>query len=108
MSEFYGRLQGHRGEATRCGSKSVGIYSSCNSWYTKTVIDYCGRDIHEGDNISIDVNGYNGPTDQKTNINLKIDTTDLKNVNLTINNIEIPIKEIETLKPYVEVLKVTG
>ena len=32
MSHFYGTLQGSRGEATRCGTKSSGIVTYAASW----------------------------------------------------------------------------
>lgn len=32
MSEFYGILQGSRGEATRCGSKASGIEATAETW----------------------------------------------------------------------------
>lgn len=32
MSEFYGRIQGSRGEATRCGSKDSGISATAETW----------------------------------------------------------------------------
>lgn len=32
MSHFYGTLQGHRGQATRCGSKESGIDAVAASW----------------------------------------------------------------------------
>jgi len=32
MSHFYGTVQGHRGEATRCGAKSSGLTSTANGW----------------------------------------------------------------------------
>ena len=32
MSKLYGSLQGCRGEATRCGSKSSGVRASVQSW----------------------------------------------------------------------------
>lgn len=32
MSAYYGRLQGSRGEATRCGSKASGITATAESW----------------------------------------------------------------------------
>lgn len=34
MSEFYGRIQGSRGEATRCGSKSSGIEATAETWHS--------------------------------------------------------------------------
>lgn len=32
MSHFYGTLQGNRGEATRCGTKSSRMETYCASW----------------------------------------------------------------------------
>ena len=32
MAYFYGTVQGHRGEATRTGTKASGIEASANSW----------------------------------------------------------------------------
>lgn len=32
MSEFYGEVQGHRGRATRCGSKASGIETEASTW----------------------------------------------------------------------------
>ena len=32
MSHFYGKLQGGRGEATRCGHKSSGLQTVAASW----------------------------------------------------------------------------
>ena len=32
MAHFYGTVQGHRGEATRTGSKSSGMRATANSW----------------------------------------------------------------------------
>lgn len=34
MAQFYGRLRGNRGEATRCGSKDSGITVTAESWTT--------------------------------------------------------------------------
>lgn len=34
MAHFYGRIQGNRGEATRCGSKNSGINATVESWST--------------------------------------------------------------------------
>ena len=33
MSHFYGKLQGSRGEATRCGSKKSGMTTHCASYH---------------------------------------------------------------------------
>lgn len=32
MSYFYSRIQGHRGEATRCGTQSSGILAEATGW----------------------------------------------------------------------------
>jgi hypothetical protein len=40
MSEFYGRIQGHRGEATRCGSKTSGITTVAKSWVSAVTTYY--------------------------------------------------------------------
>ena len=32
MSYFYGTIQGHRGQATRCGAKSSGLCATANSY----------------------------------------------------------------------------
>lgn len=32
MAQFYGRLQGARGEATRCGSKASGMRGTVETW----------------------------------------------------------------------------
>lgn len=44
MSEFYGRIQGHRGEATRCGSKSSGIRTVAKSWTSSVETFYYEED----------------------------------------------------------------
>lgn len=38
MAEFYGRIQGNRGEATRMGSKDSGFVASCQSWVGSVVV----------------------------------------------------------------------
>lgn len=53
MAEFYGRLQGNRGEATRCGSKESGISATVESW--KTVIRTRHHDgEHRGVRITVE------------------------------------------------------
>lgn len=54
MSHFYGTLQGQRGEATRCGSRSSGLVTNAASWngaiQVELYVDAQGRDcyrIHE-------------------------------------------------------------
>lgn len=35
MSAYYGKLQGSRGEATRCGGKASGIDAKAETWHTR-------------------------------------------------------------------------
>ena len=39
MSYFYGTVQGHRGQATRCGAKSSGLCATANSYTVGAEID---------------------------------------------------------------------
>ena len=43
MSVLYGSVQGCRGEATRCGSKSSGVRASVQSW-TCSLVSYMDLD----------------------------------------------------------------
>lgn len=43
MASLYGSLQGCRGEATRCGSKSSGVRASVQSW-TGSLVSYMDLD----------------------------------------------------------------
>lgn len=49
MSEFYGSLQGSRGCATRCGTKSSGICATAQSWEGSVTVDLYKDD--NGDNV---------------------------------------------------------
>jgi hypothetical protein len=44
MAHFYGRLQGNRGEATRCGVKSSGIMATVETWESVLRVDQDFRD----------------------------------------------------------------
>lgn len=46
MAEFYGRLQGSRGEATRCGTKDSGITATAESW--KSVLRVAHHEFPHG------------------------------------------------------------
>ena len=61
MAHFYGRLQGNRGEATRCGSKDSGIHTTAESW-TSVVRVRMGEDRgDQGVHARISVEGkYSG------------------------------------------------
>jgi len=63
MSHFYGYLQGSRGEATRCGTKTSGINAHLRSWNNvvyASLEDNNGEDVLILDipkNLNIIVNG---------------------------------------------------
>ena len=44
MAHFYGRLKGARGEATRCGHKSSGLYIAAASWQGSVRVTLYERD----------------------------------------------------------------
>lgn len=46
MSTLYGSLQGARGEATRCGTKSSGMRASVQSW-NGSLVSYMSLDENE-------------------------------------------------------------
>lgn len=69
MSHFYGTLQGARGEATRCGTKSSGLIVKAASWQgavsvTLTEIngvDYATVDLIHWHGAGTTKRLYNGP-----------------------------------------------
>lgn len=52
MSALYGTLQGSRGEATRCGTKSSGMRVSCQSWETSVITE---MDYDQEDKLRIEI-----------------------------------------------------
>lgn len=52
MASLYGSLQGCRGEATRCGSKSSGVRASVQSWQG-SLISYMDLDDNENPIITL-------------------------------------------------------
>jgi hypothetical protein len=58
MSEFYGRIQGGRGEATRCGSKVSGISATVESW--TSVLATTMHDMDGEHRTYIDLHGKHG------------------------------------------------
>lgn len=56
MSHFYGRIQGSRGEATRCGTKSSGLTVSANGWNIGASITLSYDDETGLDTIRIIIN----------------------------------------------------
>ena len=59
MSEFYGVLQGNRGETTRGGSKKSGIQAALNSWQNRVRVNlYHPRDDEKKDFVGLRVERY--------------------------------------------------
>lgn len=60
MSAFYGTIEGQRGPATRCGSKSSGIKAAAQSWDGSviTTLRYGTRDDEEV--LMVEVNTSEG------------------------------------------------
>ena len=56
MASLYGSLQGCRGEATRCGSKSSGVRASVQSWQG-SLISYMDLDDNENPIITLKTSG---------------------------------------------------
>ena len=50
MSHFYAEIQGHRGQATRCGSKDSGIFGHIRGWNVGVRVDV-DHDANEGQDI---------------------------------------------------------
>jgi hypothetical protein len=66
MAHFYGTLQGHRGEATRCGSPNSGINAHLRSWkndiYVRLEQDENGEDrliVNLPEELNVKINGTN-------------------------------------------------
>lgn len=61
MSEFYARIQGARGEATRCGSKSSGIEATAETWHSVIRAEqHCSSTAASGHEASVSVSGKYG------------------------------------------------
>ena len=56
MAKLYGSLQGCRGEATRCGSKSSGVRASVQSWQG-SLISYMDLDDNENPIVTLKISG---------------------------------------------------
>ena len=53
MSYYYSRIKGHRGEATRCGTKSAGITARADSYAVGARIDIRWSNQFQADIVSI-------------------------------------------------------
>lgn len=89
MSEFYGWLQGNRGETHRGGSKSSGIWAKVQSWSNQANISL-NRNEKDEDDLTISFS-------QKDNGGRKL--------NIFINGVELTQQELEMIKENSELLK---
>lgn len=77
MSHFYSRIQGNRGEATRCGSKASGITAWAQSW-TARATTYM-RHYNGEDHLEVALgDGPSGYTGQRLRLDLGNPTAILK------------------------------
>lgn len=53
MAHYYSRIKGHRGEATRCGSKSSGITARADSYSVGARIEINWSDQLQSDVVTI-------------------------------------------------------
>ncbi len=61
MSEFYGRVQGSRSEATRCGTSGSGISATAETWHSVIRAEqYCSGAAASGHEATVSVSGKYG------------------------------------------------
>ena len=61
MTHFYGSMEGSRGEATRCGTKSSGISAHVRSWTHGVRADLIASEANGDDRACIEItSGSNG------------------------------------------------
>ena len=61
MSAYYGRLQGNRGEATRCGSHASGIAATVETWSSVIRVEQHGSEQSaSGSEATVDIGGKYG------------------------------------------------
>lgn len=65
MSQFYGWLRGHRGTATRCGSRASGEWAKVQSWSTRAEVAI--SEYNGGDALR-----FNMDTDRKEGVRVSI------------------------------------
>jgi len=103
MSHFYGRIQGNRGKATRCGSKS-GYVGSVNGWNEGIDIRANHNEERKEDSFQIWANGGSN----RIHGGLLIATISNKTIHLA-DGMSIPTnnyyKYIENLKAQIVYLK---
>lgn len=100
MSHFYGYLQGHRGEATRCGSANSGITSTIKSWQNIATCSFRKHEDEGGkdkDQLNINaehIESYSGYKPMVVSIRLPSDCEG----RIIIGNHEIDLTEFNVIK----------
>lgn len=56
MSTFYGTVEGQRGPATRCGSRSSGIRTAAQSWDGSVIVNLSYSERDGEDTLMVDIN----------------------------------------------------
>jgi len=69
MAQFYGRVHGNRGEATRMGSKASGIRATAETWRSVLVVAFRHLDGSDTDRGSFAIQGKHGSTIFQTSVN---------------------------------------
>jgi hypothetical protein len=60
MAYFYGKLQGSRGETTRCGTKSSGMETVVASWQGSVVVRLHRDESRDQDIATVRLNSWEG------------------------------------------------
>lgn len=68
MSTFYGTVEGQRGPATRCGSRSSGIRTAAQSWNGSVIVSLCYAERDGEDVLMVGINTSDGSSAYGHNI----------------------------------------
>lgn len=60
MAKFYGKLQGNRGQATRCGTKSSGITTVAASWEGAVEVNIWHNSKEDRDMVEVCMRTWEG------------------------------------------------
>ena len=64
MAQFFGSIEGQRGEATRLGNKSSGLVTEACSWQDKIVVRLTHNEATGKDEFTIDMEPHQGSGDR--------------------------------------------
>lgn len=68
MSTFYGTIEGQRGPATRCGSRSSGIRAAAQSWDGSVIVNLNYTERDGEDILMVGINTSDGSSAYGHNI----------------------------------------